>query len=382
MDKHGPGVMRLIVIGGKAIPGDSTELQYAASRLVSLLPVAVPWLMTGADDWTALESFATAQANADGLQDGDHVLLLAHAGLMPEPGAWAALAAALEAGASAALAFDSAHPYPARTPDYFTVRGIERYAAGFDGHTVVPYAENAFPPAMLMLSAGQLRRGGWRATAVCVPGAYVHDFSSYHQGRREEVIPLVPAAAGCVLDVGGGEGGFLEALKAVRGCETHLAEFSKTACVAASSRVDRVWPGDFMQTPFDRKFDCITFLDVLEHTEWPAQWLARARQLLRADGCVIASIPNVGHWSVVADLLEGRWDYAPAGIHCITHLRFFTRAGIEQLMAEAGFEMVTVEATRSGIPEWFNLSDMGGRLAVDREALATYSFLILAKPRQ
>ena len=137
-----------------------------------------------------------------------------------------------------------------------------------------------------------------------------------------------------------------------------------------------------MRSEFDKKFDCITFLDVLEHTEWPAQWLVRARQLLRTDGCVIASIPNVGHWSVVADLLEGRWDYAPAGIHCITHLRFFTKVGVEQLMAEAGYEIVTIEATRSEIPEWFNLPEIGGRLVVDREALATYSFLILARPYQ
>jgi SAM-dependent methyltransferase len=374
--------MRLIIIGIKDVFADSTELQYASSRLLSSLPASATRVFANVDDWAALEKFAVVQVDAAGLMDGDHVLLLAHAALMPAPGTLAALAAALDAGAGAALAFDSRHPCPALGPDYFTVRGIERYAASLAKCMVFPYGENPFPPSVLMLSAGQLRRGDWRASVVCVPGAYAHDFSSYHQGRREEVISLVPVAASCVLDVGGGEGGFLEALKAARACETHLAEFSETACLAASSRVDRVWPGDFMRSEFDKKFDCITFLDVLEHTEWPAQWLVRARQLLRTDGCVIASIPNVGHWSVVADLLEGRWDYAPAGIHCITHLRFFTKVGVEQLMAEAGYEIVTIEATRSEIPEWFNLPEIGGRLVVDREALATYSFLILARPYQ
>ncbi|MFH1019911.1 MAG: hypothetical protein V1782_04745, partial [Pseudomonadota bacterium] len=47
-----------------------------------------------------------------------------------------------------------------------------------------------------------------------------------------------------------------------------------------------------------------------------------------------------GHWSVVMDLLEGRWDYVPAGIACWTHLRFFTRQSMEQLFRESG---LTVE---------------------------------------
>ncbi|EKD99055.1 MAG: glycosyl transferase family 2, partial [uncultured bacterium] len=182
-----------------------------------------------------------------------------------------------------------------------------------------------------------------------------------------------------VLDVGGGEGGFLEALKSARSCETHLAEYSVAACEIAVSKVDRVWPGDFMATLFDERFDCITFLDVLEHTVKPQDWLERARQLLLPDGCILVSIPNVGHWSVVVDLLEGRWDYAPAGIHCITHLRFFTLCGVRQLMADAGFEVMDIQSTRLDAPDWFDVSAMGARLVLDPESLATYAFLVVAK---
>ena len=45
-------------------------------------------------------------------------------------------------------------------------------------------------------------------------------------------------------------------------------------------------------------------------------------QVLPPGGVVVLSVPNVGHWSVVADLLAGRWDYLPAGLVCVTHLRF------------------------------------------------------------
>ena len=131
--------MRLIIIGIKDVFADSTELQYASSRLLSSLPASATRVFANVDDWAALEKFAVVQVDAAGLMDGDHVLLLAHAALMPAPGTLAALAAALDAGAGAALAFDSRHPCPALGPDYFTVRGIERYSASLAECMVYPY---------------------------------------------------------------------------------------------------------------------------------------------------------------------------------------------------------------------------------------------------
>ncbi len=109
------------------------------------------------------------------------------------------------------------------------------------------------------------------------------------------------------------------------------------------------------------------------------QWLKRTAQLLTPDGCVVASIPNVGHWSVVADLLEGRWDYAAAGIHCITHLRFFTRYGLEQLMTAAGLTLDAIEGIRLDPPQWFDVSGFHPHLAVDHESLACFSYMVRAR---
>ena len=57
-----------------------------------------------------------------------------------------------------------------------------------------------------------------------------------------------------------------------------------------------------------------------------SQFLYRVRCWLRPDGCIVASMPNVRHHSVVSSLLEGNWSYEPAGLLDETHLRFFTRA--------------------------------------------------------
>lgn len=372
--------MELVVIGKKLDPRGSQELQYGLEQLLRRLPGTARREVTQAQDWHSLLAVARTLADAAALPDEARILLLGHAHLMLAPGCLEALAAALDRGASAAQGHDSAHPHAQHPPDYCTVRGMERYVQDMAAVPAVRGAADDGSALLTLTTAGALRRGNWQTTAVRVGQAFAHDFSGYHQGRREEVIPLVPAAARSVLDVGGGEGGFLQALKASLGCETHLAEYSTDACATAASRVDRVWPGDFHATDFGRLFDCITFLDVLEHTVSPLQWLQRARRLLNAGGSVVTSIPNVGHWSVVADLLEGRWDYAPAGIHCITHLRFFTRHGIEDLMTEAGLRIVELQATRIEPPAWFDTSSLARTLRLDADSLASYAFLLRAEP--
>jgi hypothetical protein len=107
--------------------------------------------------------------------------------------------------------------------------------------------------------------------------------------------------------------------------------------------------------------------------------LVRAGTLLGRDGVVVASIPNVGHWSVVADLIEGRWDYVPAGIHCITHHRFFTRKGIDELFREAGLTIDSCQANVAAPPFWFNLGGLEGSLSVDTANLSAHSFFVVAR---
>lgn len=87
------------------------------------------------------------------------------------------------------------------------------------------------------------------------------------------------------------------------------------------------------------KFDVIVFADVLEHLVNPAEALDLAKTLLAPGGCVVASVPNVAHWSVRLDLLLGRFDYRELGIMDATHLRWFTAETLEKLFAASGFRI-------------------------------------------
>jgi hypothetical protein len=95
-------------------------------------------------------------------------------------------------------------------------------------------------------------------------------------------------------------------------------------------------------------------------------------------------VPNVGHWSVVRDLARGRFDYLPVGILCGTHLRFFTAASLDELLQQAGFQIVQQRRTTQPMPQEFSrfmAASAQAGLAWDRESLETETIHVLAALR-
>lgn len=88
-------------------------------------------------------------------------------------------------------------------------------------------------------------------------------------------------------------------------------------------------------------FDVILAGDVLEHCSRPDLVLLQCHSLLRPDGYVVLSIPNIAHADVRLALLAGRFEYRPTGLLDQTHLRFFTRETLEKFVIECGFELET-----------------------------------------
>ena len=72
------------------------------------------------------------------------------------------------------------------------------------------------------------------------------------------------------------------------------------------------------------KFDYIIFGDVLEHLKNPAGAISYCKGLLAPEGKVIASIPNLMHYSVLQRLLNGYFSYSDIGLLDRTHIHFFT----------------------------------------------------------
>lgn len=57
---------------------------------------------------------------------------------------------------------------------------------------------------------------------------------------------------------------------------------------------------------------------------------------------MLASVPNVTHWTVRANTLLGRFDYADAGNYDSTHLRWFTEKTLRSFFASLDAEVLWV----------------------------------------
>ncbi|MFA6443266.1 MAG: class I SAM-dependent methyltransferase [Sterolibacterium sp.] len=218
--------------------------------------------------------------------------------------------------------------------------------------------------------------------SVIAQRAYVHSYGDYYLNTRSEMLDLIPAEVESLLDVGGGEGGFAQVFIAQRGRRAVVAEQNPRAALAARGKGIEVREGSFDSCSALAEFDCVSFLDVLEHIADPLAALQQARAALRPGGWLLLSVPNVGHWAVVWDLLGGLFEYQPVGILCNTHLRFYSRYGLRTLLEDCGFRVERWDDVESPIPTTFQrfLDDRPAPgVAIDAASLATSSFNVLAR---
>src|SRR5262249_37788858 len=103
--------------------------------------------------------------------------------------------------------------------------------------------------------------------------------------------------------------------------------------------------------------------DVLEHTANPGEVLSHLGTALGPRGVVLVSVPNFAHWYPRMRVLLGKFDYDRRGILDAGHLRFFTRASFERLVAQSGLG-VRQRAT-TGLP--VEVAERGGDVPASAE---------------
>jgi len=147
-----------------------------------------------------------------------------------------------------------------------------------------------------------------------------------------------------VLDVGCGTGSLTLRYMEGKNCRLLGVEPDAERAAVARSRGLDVVTGLMDEALLEKHgpFDLIIFSDVLEHVPAPASLLLLAKTGLAPGGVIVASVPNVAHWSVRLMLLFGRFDYRPSGIMDATHLRWFTRKTIQGLFEYSGMRVLDV----------------------------------------
>jgi GT2 family glycosyltransferase/2-polyprenyl-3-methyl-5-hydroxy-6-metoxy-1,4-benzoquinol methylase len=194
-----------------------------------------------------------------------------------------------------------------------------------------------------------------------------------------------------VLDLGIGSGALGRQLREQLGCELDGVTINAEERSVAAQWYQRIELLDLDQPGWDRglqdqAYDVVVCADVLEHLQRPERVLAACRRLLRPEGVLLVSIPNVAYAGLVADLMHGNFEYGNEGLMDRTHLRFFTRSSFQRLLASQGWSVERVETIDQPLHETeFTLAFDALPPSVARHLLAlpdanAYQLVFVARP--
>jgi 2-polyprenyl-3-methyl-5-hydroxy-6-metoxy-1,4-benzoquinol methylase len=203
------------------------------------------------------------------------------------------------------------------------------------------------------------------------------------------LLAAVPAAGARVLDVGCATG-YLAAELEAGGAAVTGVEADPAAAAAARRGGLAVVEGDveapatLAEAGARGPFDAIVCGDVLEHLRAPDRVLAGLTGLLAPGGRIVASLPNIAHWTARRALLRGRFPQDDHGLFDRTHLRFFTRRTARDLAARAGLEVAGERFAPAPLPLQSRLPALG-RLAAPaarrRPELFALQIVLVLVPR-
>jgi SAM-dependent methyltransferase len=128
-------------------------------------------------------------------------------------------------------------------------------------------------------------------------------------------------------------------------------------------------------------FDLILLADVLEHLFEPKSVLETLKKYLKEDGKIIISMPNIRYYSALYKIVfKGDFKYEESGIFDYTHVRFYCRKNIQELLETAGYKVLKQESSiinyqGKSIAKLINLITFG----IFEEFFSTQYFFVVKK---
>ena len=101
----------------------------------------------------------------------------------------------------------------------------------------------------------------------------------------------------------------------------------------------------------NNRYDFIVILDVLEHLKGAENVLGNIRELLKEDGVILLSVPNIAHNSIIINLFNNIFQYTEVGLLDSTHVHFYTRDSLHELLKKVNLFPVMEEAIQLRVGE-------------------------------
>jgi len=153
-------------------------------------------------------------------------------------------------------------------------------------------------------------------------------------GKRTAVIRSARPQGGRLLDIGCATGSFLHVMGQSGSWEVCGVEPNADAAHYARDRFGLdVVEGTLRDARFsDARFDVVTMWDVIEHLHDPRSTLLEIHRILKPEGMLVVSTPNLASWD--AAFFGRHW----TGLDAPRHLYVFSPRTLQQLLRRTGFE--------------------------------------------
>lgn len=180
-----------------------------------------------------------------------------------------------------------------------------------------------------------------------------------------------------LLDVGTGSGLLLHRARDA-GYEVEGTDLSKHVSETLPAKVGiPVHQGTIENIEFEKKYDIITMLHVLEHTFNPLSTINRAKEILNDGGFVVVVVPNYRSLDtrIKDSLSKLKLKSRPYKHLALGHHNFvFSLKSLENLGRRAGLRVVHSETRQ---PSW---RSGGAHRLLERNQLATWCWIVYQKP--
>ena len=163
-----------------------------------------------------------------------------------------------------------------------------------------------------------------------------------------------------VLEFGCANGRMTKYMKEELNCEVDIVEIDYEAGMEAAKyanekclgkidgNIENYYWHDVLR---NNKYDYIIFADVLEHLYYPARVLRKCSDLLKDEGKILTSIPNIAHNSIIIGLINDKFTYTDVGLLDNTHIRFFTEESFMSMVDSIGLSIILEEAIMVRVEE-------------------------------
>ncbi len=186
-----------------------------------------------------------------------------------------------------------------------------------------------------MKDAKEMYEGYWKSKQG------LEDFKSY---ERNLVLDQFVGSGGKLLDLGSGEGAVAEFFQN-HGCDVIAFDISEKALEKAKLRGLKIAQGDVEgKLPFkDHTFDIVFWGDNVEHLFLPEKTLKEIFRILKPNGRLILSTPNMGYiryriyYLVHGMLPQTEWYGKYPWLW--EHIRFFNKKIMKQFLSTNGFKL-------------------------------------------